>query len=79
MNWFMVLILNIYRVFFSSWLVGVCRHQPSCSLYALQASQRHPPLRALVLIFNRVCRCHPWGTYGFDPVPISKLKERPNE
>src|SRR3982750_2177557 len=46
-----------------------CRFEPSCSAYALQAIREHGALRGTWLAVNRICRCHPWGTCGHDPVP----------
>ncbi len=34
-----------------------------------QAIDTHGPLRGLRLGVVRLCRCHPWGGFGFDPVP----------
>jgi putative membrane protein insertion efficiency factor len=48
---------------------GCCRFTPTCSQYALEAVQRHGALRGGVLSIQRVCRCHPWGGAGSDPVP----------
>ncbi len=46
-----------------------CRYTPSCSQYAFVAVQRFGPLPGARLAVARVCRCHPWGGHGFDPVP----------
>jgi putative membrane protein insertion efficiency factor len=48
-----------------------CRYLPSCSHYAEEAIVRHGPLGGSWLALRRVCRCHPWGGSGFDPVPDS--------
>ncbi len=49
-----------------------CRFVPSCSTYALEAIETHGALRGGALAVRRVCRCHPWGGHGFDPVPERK-------
>ncbi|MHB8519582.1 MAG: membrane protein insertion efficiency factor YidD [Limisphaerales bacterium] len=49
--------------------LGRCRYQPSCSEYALEAVQVHGALRGGWLAARRICRCHPWGGCGHDPVP----------
>lgn len=46
-----------------------CRHMPSCSEYAAEAFSRHRFNRAFWLSLSRFCRCHPFGSHGFDPVP----------
>ncbi len=46
-----------------------CRFQPSCSAYAIGAIRKHGAARGLWLGTRRVCRCHPWGGSGYDPVP----------
>jgi uncharacterized protein len=48
-----------------------CRYLPSCSHYADEAIARHGALRGSWLALCRVCRCHPWGGSGYDPVPDS--------
>lgn len=49
--------------------VSACRFTPSCSHYAIEALQRHGSFRGTWLTARRLCRCHPWGGQGFDPVP----------
>ena len=48
---------------------GGCRFYPTCSDYASEAVQRHGLLKGSALAIHRVCRCHPWGACGEDPVP----------
>ena len=46
-----------------------CRFQPTCSVYFLEAVERHGFLRGTWLGVRRLGRCHPWGGQGHDPVP----------
>jgi putative membrane protein insertion efficiency factor len=46
-----------------------CRYLPSCSEYAAIALDRHGAVSGGWLAVRRLCRCHPWGGYGADPVP----------
>jgi uncharacterized protein len=51
-------------------LLGVnCRHLPSCSDYAREAIEKNGAWKGGWLTLARLCRCHPWGSHGFDPVP----------
>ena len=46
-----------------------CRFTPTCSAYALDALREHGAVAGSVLTAKRICRCHPWGRCGHDPVP----------
>lgn len=46
-----------------------CRYTPTCSAYAAEALARHGALAGSALALRRLCRCHPWGGCGPDPVP----------
>jgi putative membrane protein insertion efficiency factor len=61
--------IHLYRWFLSPFLGGQCRFHPSCSAYALEAIERHGACRGGALAVKRICRCHPWGGAGHDPVP----------
>ena len=54
-----------------------CRHLPTCSEYALEAIDRNGAWRGVWLALSRICRCHPWGTHGFDPVPDIRAARHP--
>ena len=47
-----------------------CRFEPSCSEYGLEAVASHGAVRGSWLAMKRICRCHPWGGCGHDPVPM---------
>jgi uncharacterized protein len=61
--------IQLYRWFLSPYLGRQCRFEPTCSAYALEAIEKHGTFRGYGLAARRVCRCHPWGAAGYDPVP----------
>jgi len=46
-----------------------CRYTPTCSAYAMEAIGKHGVFKGVFLGGKRICRCHPWGSCGVDPVP----------
>lgn len=58
-----------YQRFLSPLFPPVCRFQPTCSHYAVQAIERFGAVRGTGLAVRRVLRCHPWHPGGYDPVP----------
>ena len=46
-----------------------CRFTPTCSAYGIEAVETHGAVRGGMLAARRVARCHPWGRFGYDPVP----------
>jgi putative membrane protein insertion efficiency factor len=61
--------IRAYKLLVSPLLPPSCRFTPTCSTYAVEAIERHGPLRGVWLGATRICRCHPWGGSGYDPVP----------
>lgn len=50
-------------------LPRVCRFEPTCSSYAVQALREHGWWRGTALTVRRILRCNPFSTGGWDPVP----------
>jgi uncharacterized protein len=62
-------LLKFYRLAISPFLGRNCRFHPSCSVYAIEAVERHGALKGGWLGLRRILRCHPWNPGGYDPVP----------
>jgi uncharacterized protein len=56
-----------------------CRFTPTCSQYAIEAIQSRGVLAGSALAAKRICRCHPWGEYGHDPVPQKEFRIQNSE
>jgi hypothetical protein len=67
--WLLALPIRFYRRFISRLLPPACRFHPSCSVYALEALQKHGAFRGVRLTLWRLLRCQPFHPGGFDPVP----------
>jgi len=65
----LILIARGWQIGPSRILPPTCRYDPSCSSYAITALRRYGALRGGWLAMKRIARCHPWGGYGYDPVP----------
>lgn len=65
-----------YQLLVSPILGHNCRYLPSCSSYAMEALERFGAARGSWLAAKRVCRCHPWGGHGLDPVPQLETEPR---
>lgn len=70
-------LVRAYRLLLSPWLGGACRFEPSCSVYALQALERHGAAHGSYLTLRRLVRCQPWCQGGHDPVPNTGRPQTP--
>ena len=62
-------ILDLYKRFLSPLLPRACRFEPTCSVYAKQAIEKHGLTRGGALTMRRLAKCQPFHRGGFDPVP----------
>jgi len=63
-------VIRAYQLLLAPMLPPSCRFLPSCSHYAEEAIAQHGPWQGGILTARRLCRCHPWGSSGYDPVPL---------
>ncbi len=61
--------LRFYKRFLSPLLPPMCRFDPTCSIFMMQAIEKHGTLRGVWLGLRRLARCHPFNPGGWDPVP----------
>ena len=64
-----ILLVRIYKTAISPFLPRACIYEPTCSVYAVQALEKHGTIRGGILSVKRVLRCHPFHAGGYDPVP----------
>jgi putative membrane protein insertion efficiency factor len=69
--------IALYRLTISPLLGVNCRHLPCCSDYAREAIDQNGAWKGVWLALARLCRCHPWGSHGFDPVPDLRGEHHP--
>ena len=62
------LIIFLYRYFISPIIVPRCRFLPTCSEYAVEAIKVKGCIRGGFLAVKRICKCHPFGGSGYDPL-----------
>jgi putative membrane protein insertion efficiency factor len=76
----LILLVRLYRCTLSPAKIFIfgpsaqCRFEPGCSQYALTALKSHGAVSGSWLAVKRVCRCHPWGDCGHDPVPPKEVR-----
>ena len=63
------LLIRAYQLTLSGLIGRWCRHLPTCSSYMDEAISRHGLWAGGWMGAGRLCRCQPWGTSGYDPVP----------
>jgi len=62
--------IKMYQLMIGPLLMPTCRFYPTCSNYAKEAYETHGAWTASALTIKRICKCHPLGGHGYDPVPI---------
>jgi putative membrane protein insertion efficiency factor len=68
--------IRLYQRYLSPLLGKNCRFEPTCSNYTAEAIEEWGVLKGIYMGARRIIRCHPWGGFGYDPVPKKgQLKE----
>lgn len=77
MSRLMIFLINIYQST-PTHLHNACRFTPTCSSYAKEAYERYGFFIGTKLTIQRLFRCTPFGSFGYDPVPIRRNKNEKN-
>ncbi|WP_406694829.1 membrane protein insertion efficiency factor YidD [Singulisphaera sp. Ch08] len=66
----LILAIRIYQITLSPLLSlcgPVCRFEPSCSCYMIEALRKYGLITGVRKGLGRILRCHPWHPGGYDP------------
>ncbi|MDH4211764.1 MAG: membrane protein insertion efficiency factor YidD [candidate division WOR-3 bacterium] len=69
MSLVLICLVRAYQLSIGKLLPRVCRFEPTCSTYAIEALREHGFFRGLALTLYRILRCNPLCNGGWDPVP----------
>ena len=69
-------LIRFYKLTLSPLFSGSCRYVPGCADYMSESITRFGVVRGGWLGTKRLCRCHPFGGHGHDPVPLAAGEER---
>jgi uncharacterized protein len=81
----LIFAIRVYRWTISPALIFIfganygCRFTPTCSQYATEAIRSRGVIVGSWLALKRICRCHPFGKCGHDPVPKSDGRKAESE
>lgn len=69
-------LIMLYQKLVSPFKPPCCRFTPTCSAYAKEAFLLHGAAKGAMLTLKRIFKCHPWGGFGYDPVPPQLKKDK---
>ncbi len=70
-KWTLLGLIRFYQKTLSRFWPSTCRYTPTCSHYAYEAVTRFGAYKGGWLALKRLGRCQPWGSVGYDPVPLA--------
>jgi hypothetical protein len=68
-----LLIIRIYQIIISPQQSQVCNFSPSCSHYGYEAIRRYGPLQGILMVSDRLQRCHYCAGGEYHPSPEGRL------
>ena len=66
-------LIRLYQKIPGPWH-NYCKHQPTCSNYAIGVLNEYGLFKGLILSCFRIFRCNPFSKGGYDPVPIKEKR-----
>lgn len=71
MKYILIVLIKIYQKIPGPWHDS-CKHQPTCSNYAIGVINEFGFFKGTYLTIKRILRCNPWSKGGYDPIPIKE-------
>ena len=75
MKYILIFLIKIYQKIPGPWHDS-CKHQPTCSNYAIGVLNEFGFFKGSYLSIKRIFKCNPWNKGGYDPIPIRDVKLR---
>ncbi len=72
---FIIWLIRFYQITLGCFLPRVCRFEPSCSNYAIDALRKYGLVKGGLMSILRILRCNPFSPGGYDPV-VKDSEER---
>ncbi|MGL4941821.1 MAG: membrane protein insertion efficiency factor YidD [Thermoguttaceae bacterium] len=67
MRWLAIFFVRVYQWCISPFLPNVCKYEPTCSHYTIEAIEKYGVVRGVLKGVWRILRCNPWSRGGYDP------------
>ena len=64
-----ILLIKGYQKIPGPWH-SFCKHQPTCSNYAIGVFMEYGFLKGCFFTIKRILKCNYWSKGGYDPIPI---------
>ncbi|HOX36512.1 MAG TPA: membrane protein insertion efficiency factor YidD [Candidatus Brocadiia bacterium] len=74
MKWLFIVPIRVYQRLISPMMPPVCRFQPTCSNYAIEAIEKKGVVVGCLMAVWRILRCNPLCAGGYDPVEREDTK-----
>ena len=68
LKWILLLPVFFYKCCISPFLPKMCRFEPTCSTFMVEAVRKKGPIWGFILGVYRIMRCNPFNPGGYDPV-----------
>lgn len=70
-------LIKLYQIIPGPWH-NLCKYEPTCSNYAIEAINEYGSIKGSILAIKRILRCNPFSTGGYDPVRKENKNEKDN-
>ena len=73
MKYLAIWVIKVYQKIPGPWHAA-CKHQPTCSNYAIGVLNEFGFLKGTWLTIKRILKCNPWNKGGYDPIPLKEKR-----